>query len=94
MSPQTSQIGQILARSNGLPEILTGSHGHPDSGPLRVPWRPMTTQPVVQTPPVSLERPVAELLARVRPLPDDLSELVIPDLDEVEGAAFLAAITE
>ncbi|MGQ0843858.1 MAG: hypothetical protein ACT4QF_06960 [Sporichthyaceae bacterium] len=54
----------------------------------------MTTQPVAPTPPVSLERPVAELLARVRPLPDDLSEMAIPDLDEVEGAAFLAAITE
>ena len=38
-----------------------------------------------------LELPVAELLRRARPLPP-YDEMVIEDLSEEEGAAFLAAI--
>jgi hypothetical protein len=39
----------------------------------------------------NLELPVKELLARARPLPAH-DEMVIEDLDEAEGAAFLAAV--
>ncbi len=39
----------------------------------------------------SLELPVAELLRRARPLPPH-PEMVIDDLTEEEGAAFLAAL--
>ncbi|HUR18162.1 MAG TPA: hypothetical protein VMZ51_04385 [Acidimicrobiales bacterium] len=39
----------------------------------------------------SLELPVAELLRRARPLPPH-EEMVIEDLTEEEGAAFLAAL--
>lgn len=38
-----------------------------------------------------LELPVEELLRRARPLPQH-NELVIEDLSEEEGAAFLAAV--
>jgi hypothetical protein len=39
-----------------------------------------------------LELPVAELLRRARPLPPH-EEMVIEDLTEDEGAAFLAVVT-
>jgi len=39
----------------------------------------------------SLELPVDELLRRARPLPPH-EEMVIDDLDEEEGAAFLEAL--
>jgi hypothetical protein len=52
----------------------------------------MTSQPIEPVTPGSLERPVAELLARARPLPSP-AEMVIADLDEAEGAAFLATLT-
>jgi hypothetical protein len=39
----------------------------------------------------SLELPVEELLRRARPLPSH-EEMVIDDLTEEEGAAFLAAL--
>lgn len=51
----------------------------------------MTSQPVEPNPPGSLERPVGELLARARPLPGP-GEMAIADLDEAEGAAFLATL--
>jgi hypothetical protein len=38
-----------------------------------------------------LELPVEELLRRARPLPPH-DEMVIEDIDEDEGAAFLAAV--
>jgi hypothetical protein len=38
-----------------------------------------------------LELPVDELLRRARPLPPH-NEMVIEDIDEEEGAAFLAAV--
>jgi len=38
-----------------------------------------------------MELPVEELLRRVRPLPDH-DEMVIEDLNEEEGEAFLAAV--
>jgi hypothetical protein len=38
-----------------------------------------------------LELPVVELLRRVRPLPDR-DQMVIEDLSEEEGEAFLAAV--
>lgn len=52
----------------------------------------MTSRPVEPIPSGSLERPVGDLLARARPLPGP-AEMVIADLDEVEGAAFLATLT-
>lgn len=47
----------------------------------------MTTDPLVPGSP-SLELPVEELLGRARPLPPH-EEMVIDDLDDAEGAAFL-----
>jgi hypothetical protein len=40
-----------------------------------------------------LELPVEELLGRARPLPP-LDEMVMEDLSEAEGAAFVAAVDE
>ena len=40
-----------------------------------------------------LELPVDELLRRARPLPPH-EQMVIEDLDDEEGAAFLAALQE
>jgi hypothetical protein len=40
---------------------------------------------------ISIKSPVEELLRRARPLPP-YDEMVIEDLSEEEGAAFLAAI--
>ncbi|HXB65712.1 MAG TPA: hypothetical protein VNV42_12655 [Solirubrobacteraceae bacterium] len=51
----------------------------------------MSTHPASQSEPEHLERPVEELLRRVRPLPDH-DEMVIGDLSEEEGEAFLAAV--
>jgi hypothetical protein len=48
--------------------------------------------PTGQEPP-HLEVPVADLLRRARPLPSH-DEMVIDDIDEEEGRAFLAAIAE
>lgn len=52
----------------------------------------MTSHPIEPTPPGALERSVEELLVCARPLPGP-AEMVIADLDEVEGAAFLATLT-
>lgn len=51
----------------------------------------MSTGPVRPNPGESLELPVEELLRRARPLPPH-EEMVIDDLTEEEGAAFLAAL--
>jgi hypothetical protein len=51
----------------------------------------MATNPVSNGKGQHLELPVEELLARARPLPAH-DEMVIEDLDEAEGAAFLAAV--
>ena len=45
------------------------------------------------TDPEHLELPVEELLRRARPLPPH-EDMVIDDIDEDEGRAFLAAIAE
>ena len=52
----------------------------------------MTSEPV--TPNTGhLELPVEELVRRARPLPPH-EQVVIEDLDDEEGAAFLAALQE
>lgn len=51
----------------------------------------MSTEPVQPRYSKSLELPVEELLRRARPLPPH-DEMVIDDLSEDEGAAFLAAL--
>ena len=54
----------------------------------------MTSEPVDHSTPgrtESLELPVPELLKRARPLPPR-DEMVIDDLSEEEGRAFLAAL--
>lgn len=51
----------------------------------------MSSKHVVPTQLPTLELPVEELLQRARPLPPR-EEMVIEDLDEAEGVAFLAAL--
>jgi hypothetical protein len=51
----------------------------------------MSSEPIVPTRQASLELPVGELLRRARPLPPH-EEMLIEDLDEAEGLAFLAAL--
>lgn len=51
----------------------------------------MSTEPVQPGHSESLELPVEELLRCARPLPPH-DEMVIDDLSEDEGAAFLAAL--
>ena len=51
----------------------------------------MSTEPVPARPGDNLELPVEELFRRARPLPPH-QEMVIDDLSEEEGAAFLAAL--
>ncbi|MGH9108765.1 MAG: hypothetical protein ACRDY3_04730 [Acidimicrobiales bacterium] len=51
----------------------------------------MSTDPVPLGHSDNLELPVEELLRRARPLPPR-EAMVIDDLDEAEGAAFLAAL--
>lgn len=51
----------------------------------------MSTEPVPPRPSDSLELPVEELFRRARPLPPH-EAMVIDDLSEEEGAAFLAAL--
>jgi hypothetical protein len=53
----------------------------------------MTSQPIEPKRDGCLELPVEELLRRARPLPPH-EEMVIDDLTEEEGAAFLAALEE
>ncbi len=50
----------------------------------------MSTEPLTPGP-RSLELPVEELLRRARPLPAH-DDMVIDDLDDDEGAAFLAVL--
>jgi len=50
-----------------------------------------STEPLPSRPAESREVPVSELLRRARPLPPP-SDMVIDDLTEDEGAAFLAAL--
>jgi hypothetical protein len=50
-----------------------------------------STEPLPTGDDESRELPVAELLRRARPLPP-LKDMVIDDLTEEEGAAFLAAL--
>lgn len=52
----------------------------------------MSSEPVVPEA-QHLELPVEVLLERARPLPPH-QEMVIEDLDDVEGAGFLAALQE
>lgn len=81
-------------------------HGHaehnrsapPVRGPAArtalVPLNPMSTHGDQRpTDPEHLELPVEELLRRARPLPPH-EDMVIDDIDEDEGRAFLAAIAE
>jgi hypothetical protein len=51
----------------------------------------MSSEPVVPKQLVNLELPVDELLRRARPL-HPREAMVIEDLDEAEGSAFLAAL--
>ena len=51
----------------------------------------MSTEPLQPNHEGSLELPVEELLRRARPLPSP-DEMVIDDLTEAEGDAFLAAL--
>ncbi len=51
----------------------------------------MSTEPIQPSHGESLELSVKELLRRARPLPPH-EEMVIDDLTEEEGAAFLAAL--
>jgi len=51
----------------------------------------MSTEPVQSGQGESLELPVEELLRRARPLPPH-EKMLIDDLTEEEGAAFLAAL--
>jgi hypothetical protein len=51
----------------------------------------MSTEPIHTRHGESLELPVEELLRRARPLPPH-DDVVIDDLTEEEGAAFLAAL--
>jgi hypothetical protein len=51
----------------------------------------MSTDPLFIGRSDSLELPVEELIRRARPLPPH-EDMVIHDLDEVEGAAFLAVL--
>ena len=51
----------------------------------------MSSDPIVPTQVANLELPVEELLRRARPLPPH-EALLIDDLDEAEGSAFLAAL--
>lgn len=51
----------------------------------------MSTHPASQSEPEHLELPVGELLQRAGPLPDR-DEMVIEDVSEEEGEAFLAAV--
>jgi hypothetical protein len=51
----------------------------------------MSTEPIHTSHGESLELPVEELLRRARPLPPH-DDMVIDDLTEEEGAAFLAAL--
>ena len=53
----------------------------------------MSSEPVVPRESPNLELSVEESMRRARPLPPH-EEMVIDDLDEAEGAAFLAALTE
>jgi hypothetical protein len=53
----------------------------------------MSSEPVDTSSTGNLELPVDELLRRARPLPPH-EEMVIDDLDEAEGAAFLASLKE
>ncbi len=53
--------------------------------------RAVSTHPASQSQPEHLELPVEELSRRARPLPDH-DEMVIEDLSEEEGEAFLAAV--
>ena len=79
---------------------------HPDGARGRSPAQPkldpiaqslptlvgeMSTEPVQPRHSESLELPVEELLRRARPLPPH-DAMVIEDLSEEEGAAFLAAL--
>ena len=52
----------------------------------------MSTQPISESD-KHLELPVEDLLRRARPLPSH-DEMVIDDLDDEEGMAFLAALEE
>jgi hypothetical protein len=51
----------------------------------------VSTHPADNSEQEHLELPIEELLRRARPLPDH-DEMVIDDLTEAEGDAFLAAI--
>jgi hypothetical protein len=53
----------------------------------------MSSEPVVTSNKANLELPVDELLRHARPLPPH-EEMVINDLNEAEGAAFLTALKE
>ena len=54
--------------------------------------RAALVEPVMPMHATTLEVPVEELLRHARPLPPLHEEMLIDDLDEVEGAAFLAAL--
>ena len=73
---------------------MTPQHFDVSDEPLKRPRTlagEMSSEPVQPSHGESLELPVDELLRRARPLPPH-EEMVIDDLTEEEGAAFLAAL--
>ena len=71
-----------------MPDLAPGWSGPPM--PLTLADE-MSTEPVQSSQGESLELPVEELLRRGRPLPPH-EKMLIDDLTEEEGAAFLAAL--
>ena len=67
--------------------------GNSDDYPVIGPYggREMSTEPIDPSHGEGLQLPVEELLRRARPLPPH-DDMVINDLTEEEGAAFLAAL--
>ncbi|MGC9960851.1 MAG: hypothetical protein ABSE47_02980 [Acidimicrobiales bacterium] len=90
-------LAMVVAVAAGYPYFLSDARldrrpvsAFGDSAGSRIPGE-MSSEPVVRTRLPSLELPVEELLRRARPLPS-LEEMLLDDLDEVEGLAFLAAL--
>ncbi len=87
--------GGVCNRASSYRETCRGSpaQSNPDlAGHHRsYTWREMNIEPVQPRRRESLELPVDELVRRARPLPPH-EAMVIDDLSEEEGAAFLAAL--
>lgn len=91
MASRSTRCATAAGWADGVPGASPGARGRGAAAWADSLNIEMSTEPVTSSHIGSLELSVEELLGRARPLPPH-EEMLIDDLSEAEGVAFLAAL--